>query len=290
MDIRYKLYPYPVLSSFSNDYINCSFISEVKVVRDIRDIVFKMNVLIDNTELQNLIDSNKAEYLFHIECSQTSYRSVLKTCDIENIKRIPESKLNGKVSVCSFIVAKENISNYSSSNFNEDYGNMTFKISKGSILGIGGQTNIDITKEIDEMSKIPSIFSILRRAVDDNEGIQIEVNGDKIKIYLSNEDFYNYKNICNMPLYLPVIHSMIIMPALTYVFETLKKNGTDEYESYRWYKSIDKVLEKLGKNLDGDLLENVHTYELSQKLLDLPIKRALSAMISIGVEEEEEDR
>ena len=214
MDIRYKLYPYPVLSSFSNDYVDCSFISNIQVVRDVRDIIIKMNVIMDNVELQNLIDSNKAEYLFHIECSQTSYRSVLKTCDVENIKRIAESKLNGRVSICSFIVAKENISNYTNSKFNEDYGNMMFNISKGSILGIGGQTNIEITKEMDEISKIPSIFSILRRDVEDNEGMKIEINDEKIKIWLSNEDFYNYKDVCNMPSYIPVIHSMIIMPTL----------------------------------------------------------------------------
>lgn len=287
MDIRYKLYPYPVLSSFSDDYIDCSFISDIKVVRDIRDIVIKMNVLMDNAELQNLIDSNKAEYLFHIECSQTSYRSVLKTCDTENIKRIAESKLNGKVSICSFIVAKENIPNYTNSEFNEDYGNMVFNISKGSILGIGGQTNIDITKEMDEMSKIPSIFSILRRDINDNEGMQIDINGDKIKIWLSNEDFYNYKNICNMPLYLPVLHSMIILPTLLYAFEILKQNGTDEYESYRWYKSIDKTLKKSELSLDNECLENIPTYQLSQKLLDLPIKRALSSILIIEEEDEE---
>jgi hypothetical protein len=287
MDIRYKLYPYPVLSSFSNDYIGCSFISNIQVVRDIQDIVIKMNVIMNNAELQNLIDLNKAEYLFHIECSQTSYRYVLKTCDTENIKRISESKLNGKVSICSFIVAKEDIHNYTNSKFNEDYGNMMFNISKGSILGIGGQTNIDIIKEMDEMSKIPSIFSILRRDVDNNEGMQIDINGEKIKIWLSNEDFYNYKSICNMPSYLPVIHSMIIMPTLLYAFETLKQNGTDEYESYRWYKSIDRILKKSELSLDSDILEDIPTYQLSQKLLGLPIKRALSSMIDIGMEDEE---
>lgn len=287
MDIRYKLYPYPVLSSFSDDYIDCSFISDIKVVRDIRDIVIKMNVIMDNAELQNLIKLNKAEYLFHIECSQTSYRSILKTCDTENIKRISESKLNGKVSICSFIVAKENIPDYKNSKLNKDYGNMVFNISKGSILGIGGQTNIDITKEMDEMSKIPSIFSILRRDVNDNEGMQIDINGDKIKIWLVNEDFYNYKNVCNMPSYLPVLHSMIILPTLLYTFEILKQNGTDEYESYRWYKSIDRTLKKSELSLDNEYLDNIPTYQLSQKLLDLPIKRALSAMVSIGEEDEE---
>jgi hypothetical protein len=40
MDIRYKLFPYPMLSNFTDDYEKSGFISEVKVVRDINELVF----------------------------------------------------------------------------------------------------------------------------------------------------------------------------------------------------------------------------------------------------------
>ena len=34
MEIKYKLYPYPVLSSYSDDYKNGSFDATIDVVRD----------------------------------------------------------------------------------------------------------------------------------------------------------------------------------------------------------------------------------------------------------------
>lgn len=34
MEIKYKLYPYPVLSSYSNDYGNGSFDVAIDIVRD----------------------------------------------------------------------------------------------------------------------------------------------------------------------------------------------------------------------------------------------------------------
>ena len=37
MEIRYKLYPYPVLSSNSDDYIDSIFDSAVEVVREVLD-------------------------------------------------------------------------------------------------------------------------------------------------------------------------------------------------------------------------------------------------------------
>lgn len=286
MDIRYKLFPYPVLSSFSDDYINCRFVTEVRAVRDIKDIVFYLNILMDNAELQSLIEAGKAEYVFHIECSQTSYRSIVRTVEFENIKRIPESKLNGKVTICSFIVAKEYLKNYTNSLFNCDYGNMSFNIERGSILAIGGQTNIEIIKETEELSKIPSIFSIIRLDTDENIGMKFELGRDKITIQLPNETFYNYKNSINMPAFQPVLHSMLIMPALIYVFETLKCAGIEEYETYRWFKGIERILKKSDIDLNADTLENNPSYELAQKLLDLPIDRALKSLLNVGVEED----
>ena len=39
MEIRYKLYPYPVLSNYSDDYINSTFDSVIEVTRKGYNIV-----------------------------------------------------------------------------------------------------------------------------------------------------------------------------------------------------------------------------------------------------------
>lgn len=288
MDIRYKLFPYPMLSNFTDDYEKSGFISEVKVVRDINELVFYFDVLLDNDELNNLIKQNKVEFVFHIECSQTSYRQIVKTSETENVRRIPESKLNGRVNVCSFIVAKESIPNYINSCFNKDYEGLSFHIERGGILAIANQFNIDITKETEDLSKIPSIFSILRRDSDEDLGMQIEIDGDKIKLWLHNEAFNNYKNISNLPVFQPLLHSALILPALIYTFEVLKSSGTEEYEMYRWFRAIEQTLKKSDIELNKEVLENRPSYELAQKLLSSPISRGLKSIMNIGMEDEEE--
>lgn len=288
MDIRYKLFPYPMLSNFTDDYEKSGFISEVKVVRDINELVFYFDVLLDNDELNNLIKQNKVEFVFHIECSQTSYRQIVKTSETENVRRIPESKLNGRVNVCSFIVAKESIPNYINSCFNKDYEGLSFHIERGGILAIANQFNIDITKETEDLSKIPSIFSILRRDSDEDLGMQIEIDGDKIKLWLHNEAFNNYKNISNLPVFQPLLQSALILPALIYTFEVLKSSGTEEYEIYRWFRAIEQTLKKSDIELNKEVLENRPSYELAQKLLSSPISRGLKSIINIGMEDEEE--
>ena len=50
MDIRYKLYPYPVLSNYSDDYINSSFDSAIEVKREGYNIVISVVSEIKNSE------------------------------------------------------------------------------------------------------------------------------------------------------------------------------------------------------------------------------------------------
>ncbi|MGC7872071.1 hypothetical protein ACPUYX_11145 [Desulfosporosinus sp. SYSU MS00001] len=288
MDIRYKYFPYPVLSPFSDDYLNSRFISEINVIKDISDLVLNLSVLLDDSELLHLITHNKADYVFHIECPQTSYRTIVKTSETEVEKRIPESKLNGRVSICTFIVAKDDLGSFRSDSFNEDYGKMTFHIKRGGILAIANQVNIDITKEINDLAKTNSVFSILRRDSNDDLGMQIEIDGDKIKLFLCNEEFYNYKNVAAVPTFQALLHAALILPALIYTFETLRRSGTDEYEMYHWFKAIEKALSKSNIKLNQETLENKPSYELAQKLLALPISRGLKSILNFGTEEEED--
>ena len=163
---------------------------------------------------------------------------------------------------------------------------MSFDVERGSILAVGGQCNITVTKDTEELSKIPSIFSICRCAVDIDDSMKIDIDGEKIAINLCNDSFQNYKVVSASPMFLPVFHSMLIMPALIYVFETLRREGTEYYESRRWYKAIKKTLGNHKIELNEDSLTIHPSFELAQKLLDLPVNKAFSALASIDDEEE----
>lgn len=191
------------------------------------------------------------------------------------------------MAICAFIVAKEEIFDYYNSSFNDDYNGMKFRLQRGNIIAIGGQTNVEITKEIEELSKIPSIFTICRCAEDTDESMKVDIGGEKIAITLCNKSFGNYKMLSGMPSMLPVLHSMLIVPALIYTFETLKSEGISEFEDLRWYKSINRTLRKNKLILNNELLENIPSFALAQKSLDLPIDRALEALVSQDTTDEE---
>ena len=288
MDIRFRLYPHPVLSSVSDDYrTSMEFTCDVK--KGIRELVFMMDAKTEDEGILDLINSGKAEYAYHIECPLTSFRTMIRS-EISMVSRhIPERDLNGQVSVCCFIVAKEDLQGYSNPNFNSDYAGLSFDIDRGSILGIGGQCNITVTKEIDDLAKIPSIFSICRSADDSDTSMKINVDSDKIAIILNSTNFQSYKVMISMPAMISVFHSMIIMPALIYVFEMLRREGIEEYSNRRWCQGLKKALERSDVQLNAETLENIPSFELAQKILDLPVNRALRDISTAGENESEDE-
>lgn len=73
---------------------------------DIRD--YAMEVM-DNWDLKSLIGSGQAEYVIHIECSNTSYRTTIHSITELVEKDIPIGRISGKIEVVVLIVSKSDI-------------------------------------------------------------------------------------------------------------------------------------------------------------------------------------
>lgn len=284
MDIRARLYPYPVLTSYSDDYIDSEFTFDITTENINGEIKFNFAIILENKGLQDLIDMNNAEFIVHIECTQTCYRKILHINEIQFYKNIKENKLRGKVSVCLFIVAKNDLKNYTNDKFNSDYEGIFFDIDKGGILAIAGQYDVHVEKDIEDTSKIPSIFSICK--YDDENGMNVNIHGDKIIIGLPVETFKNYKLLSNRNDMIPVFHAMIITPVLIYILEKLCQD-MEEYEGYNWYRVIEKTFDKNGIEFTKEKLEEIPSYELVNLILANPIDRALNSIVSLDDGEED---
>ncbi len=288
MEIRARLYPYPVLSSETDDYTGSTFSFDVTAKQQVREISFNISISLDNEELQRRIDMNEAEFLIHIECSRTSYREAIVTSDTNIIKLVADKKLYGNVSVCVFIVASKDIHGYTNANFNEDYEGMAFDVEKGGILAVGGQWSVQVKKETEDLTKVPSIFMICRGPDAVEDCMDINIDNDKIRITLSESSFKNYKLLCSSQAKLSIFHSMVIVPALIYAFENIRKDDVSVYEGRRWFKALKRTLAKYDIVLNKETIENKHSYYLAQKLMESPINKAFAAALLDPVVDDEE--
>lgn len=290
MEIKYRLYPYPVLWDKNDDYKKPSkFLAEVEAKENFKNIKLKINFLLKDKEIENLIKENKAEYVVHIEATSTYFRELISTREAEINYDLKDNDILGRLQMSFFILAKEDILDYKNSNFNEDYSGESFNLKKGNIIAIADSYRFDIEKNDDNLEKVSSIFSICQKETVEQTGMTVDMNNEKIRIALNKTDYINYHQLSQNSNNINIINSIIIFPALIFIFEQLKKDfDENDFADYKWFRALRKIFEKNNQSLNKDLLENELSIDLAQKILNYPIERAFNSLKDENYGDDEE--
>lgn len=276
MRLRNKYYPYPVVVEGGDYYDGSSFSSSVVQSMDGYNIKLSISAELNDDLLCQMIDKNEVCYAHHIECSQTCYRRIFKTQEAKLDLLLNDTDIDGEVQVCSFIMANKDIADYKNESFSADYHDIPFDIEKGCILAVGNQFNIMVNKIRDDLANTSSIFTISPNKEPDETNILVDYSQQKIIVKLPEETFHQYCNIQELIDIQPVMHSMIIVPALTYVLSVLQlSESLDEWENHRWYRSLRKACRNMGINIEGEQLREMDIFNTAQQLLNSPIVKAI---------------
>ncbi|MBR4026853.1 MAG: hypothetical protein IKJ01_04765 [Lachnospiraceae bacterium] len=286
MNISNRLYTYPILNQDKDDYKTSKFevtVSKENSTVSSLDLKFKFTLI--NKEIRNLMLFDKsAEYVVHIECPTTSFRTIV-TGDVsgEFSYQIPYKELNGKVEIVAFVLATKEIKNFSSIDWNEDFQGLTFDIPKGGILAFENLDDLMIIKDDQDLMNASSIFSIYKRNTDESKPAVVELNSPKIKIGLCTKEYNLYNKYAGMEETRILVNSLIVLPALVYVFEELRQEDNEEtYKERLWYISLVRAYRKKGINLREVLMDETKTsYECAQEAMDLAINLALEGLEEI---------
>lgn len=283
MEIRNRLFPYPVLCMENDDYENCMFNIQTKQTEELKDIVLQFDVDLDNKELLELIREGKADFLVHVECSNTSFRKVVRNSGNSFTYRIPKTKVNKEIYLVGMIVAKQSITNFYSPNFNEDYDEPV-DFEKGSILAYRNLPRIIVLKNYEELAGDDAFFTIVckNNEQDMDEPVTFDLNDNKIKIFVDDSIYNECVKFQTNLVMKPLMISMLVMPALTYVIEVLRNDGIESYISCYWYQKIKKSCELQGKRFVDDIIYGDATsIELAQEMLQLPLGKAFRNLSSV---------
>lgn len=284
MEIKHKLYPYPVLADYSDDYRSGQFEVNIDFMKEGYQIRINFLATLTSESLKALIADGKAEYVYHMECAQTGFRQILSTGRIADSYILSDKDVRGKLQICPFIVAAREIEDYSSAEFHEDYDGQSFNIEKGCVMAVSRTVTADIEKDTDDLANTPSVFSIVRNADVSCRQMLVDMSGRKIVIKLPLEDYYSYKSLSNTPQAQAVLNSLTIIPALTYVLGELKCMSVEDRIENRdslWYKTVKKaLLTRFDCDLESDNFNNQNMIELAQKLINDPISDAFQMLTS----------
>lgn len=292
MNITKRLYTYPVLSEERDDYIDSIFDAEVQYkMNGVNNLLFNFDIEMDNKDLQSMILEGEAEYVIHIECANTSFRTAIHDISNHVSKEIPIGRVNGRIEIIVLMVTKKDVHHFRNSNWDDDYEGISFELSKGSILAYKNIPAIDIVKNYEELNGASSIFKVYKRLTNESKPMEVDLSSAQIGIGLGLQEYEIYSRFCDKEEFQPILNSMIVFPALVYVFEELKQdNGIDNYSGRNWYISLARAYEKRGVGLENELLNTDKTsIQLAQEAMELPLKAALRKFVDLFENSEEEE-
>lgn len=291
MQIKPRSYPHPVLSHFGDDILNSVFMPVVKVKGAKNAYVFEAIFKTNNADLLHLIEQKKAQYAVHVECNQTRYRSIFTNSAVNFSFEIPASMLDGRVEVCSFILAARPLDKYKNGDFHPDYAKLSFRVRRGDTLAVGHDHEFPADKKNDPLRKVSSIFSIVKSNDPQAIGMDIDLSGLKIRVTLSEANFNAYMFLRqSQPLH-AVLSASIIVPALVDVIEKVRcaamENATGQFVDRRWYMVLSRKLRDISIDPENPDSFVDSSLKIAQVVLGHPISASLEGLRSMLQEDVE---
>lgn len=275
MQIRNRLFSYPIYSNVVDDYKHNEFLFEYNVINEGDKLLFEYTTKISNNFILQKLKNNIIQLTVLVECARTAFRKLFILNELNGVFDLPSQLLSSKVEMCCLLLANKDFVINMESGISPDYLNAVFNIKKGYIVGYDNTYSFIVDKDKEDVFKTSSIISVVKKK-DLSNYMDVDLDDEnKIKIQLG-EEMYQYFVQLQGQDKLPVIHSMIVLPALVFVIDQIKDYGIrGTYEEYYWYRCIGKQLEILNIEIDSSTFQSKSSLSIAQELLKFPIKNAL---------------
>lgn len=299
MHLGKRLFPYPILnheklySQFKKSTFALTYDEELT-----NDQYILKNIKCDLTDdtLIGLINDNKVRIVCVIECAETMFRKNYELFLEPSSIKLPLKDLNGKISVSACIVANEDIDDYFSLDFLEDYEDYHFRIEKNDILAVDDGFVSKVSFNEEEDIKKSSIFVVIKDKTIKDETMQIEYDSSNITIYLPEEQWNTYDKTKRLKKLENLYFSILAIPALSYAVSDLQAKGDFYVDTlrmdYKWFNSFASQYEKVhGEELTDEKFRKMNPNVEAQRLMNTPVTKALDDIFSftMGIFGGEED-
>ena len=208
-------YPHPVLSIANDDYVVVVF-----------------------------MDSVVAEYR-HMESFPADKTTMRVTINRGDINRVLQIK--------GFIIASEEITQFTLPEHNKEHFRFPIAIRKGDILGIATHSFNVPLESYDPLADRPSIFSIRKQSENPKEEVSADFSESKIIIWLNEETHQKYRTLYQAPDARGVLSAFFAAPVLVDALYYIKNMSEDErliYEDKKWFQVINHRLKELKIDLE----------------------------------------
>lgn len=275
MNLNNRHFPYPFLSSATDDYNNKKFL--INVQPSLSDSGWNLDIKIDleDEDLRRYISNNNAFYHFVFDCRTTGYRKIIRSNEInKNIQvEIPSLSIKKKLYVFCYVVANEDFDLFSK-NFNKDYGGKKFQIKKSELIAEADYVEFDDPDIDDPLERLESLIKVHKQPLlEEKSYAYTGLQGDYIIVYLNEEDYKNYIRLKG-PEEDPFLWCILLIPSLMKaVDEVINENPT--CQGSKWYRKLESRIYEVDKQYEDLDKEEWDAFEISQRILENQIGKAM---------------
>lgn len=288
---RYRVFSYPYLSSFTDDYKNTNF--ELKVIPGKSDGKIAISAYYSFTngdQIASLIERGLVKVVLRVSCTKLSYIRVYDFVSTNNSVdfSINPMDVTDSVDFVAYLIATNDFE-YSCDRASKEWQGIVTKIQKNNVIGESNEETVVIKHEASKGRQ--SIFNFVEdrdETKKENAPIKTNFTGDHIVFALTSAQLDLYRGLQKkMP---QMIVSSILLPVMTEIIASMrgvpsedadgeatveKSDFSQKYEAKNWYQIIRaKYVEMIGKDPENNFSDD--PYMAAQILLKSPVYNTLA--------------
>lgn len=266
------LYPHPILKlDDDNDYTYKPEVSR-KIAHQENSAMISFEYELTNlgADLLDLLRKDKIQFVCEVNCSYTIYRKVFRSNRTKLLFDISDDDLKNKVDLQLLLIAVEELSDFTSSNFSPDLLGQTFQIEAGDVMGILDTHSIDV----DALRLgVSDFIKIIENTTD--EFTRYELNKNSVFIKVPKSDLDKFQRLNNSPNFGHMLISILVAPALTHALHHLNEENEEAYGEKAWFRALKEQCDSL---LGVEYPETSDIPVLVDKILQKPNSRVVQEL------------
>lgn len=273
MSLGTRSFPYPVLASFNDDYLNSEFLSNIDLIIESDTGVSKITIAHDlgttSDFLSGLQTAQEVAFYLDVFSKQTLFR---QTYEVEPSGKLsfPNGELFGTVEVTPYLLTKTDITNFVPTGVHTEYRSSQFALKAGDVLGIGTTAIFEV---VPDTSSLPELMTVELAPDLNPSAYEIDLQGSSILIRVGSDVMKYWEIASGDGQMKPNLFQGIYKDCIFFALQEIAQGGGSE--DALWAKALVEKVKAAGYSLSSTM----ESHEINSIALELVSPKGLKKLL-----------
>lgn len=258
MPNKQRAYGYPVLSPFSNDYVDGNaFDCEVSAVTNEQtdnQVNIQYKIFLKCDFLEDMLLGKQASVFLDLYCAQTMFRESIRLNSLEGSIDLTPGRVFGSLRIEPIIVSNAEVPSLRFEGVHDEFGSKAFNIATGALLAYGQTTQINLRFKRTALSG----FIVVKTREDlDPNAYRIEASANSIVLQMGKNARMVRETLNSSGEQRPILSMSMYKDCFLVALESMRNPEISEELS--WAQILQEKLEQLDIHInDYDNLDELN--------------------------------